>query len=52
MLSLIPRKVNARVWWHRAELTGRHPASCNGRYIAFTPAPLRRGFYMNFVRYE
>ncbi|EEW9232869.1 TPA: hypothetical protein HNC25_17015 [Escherichia coli] len=45
MISLMIVSENTRVWWHQAELTGRHPAPCNERYIALLSSPSPEGLF-------
>ncbi len=47
MISLMIVSENTRVWWHLAELTGRHPASCCIQRLGIYPgSSSQEPFYM------
>ncbi|ENY9524835.1 hypothetical protein ACNCQU_005033, partial [Escherichia coli] len=47
MISLMIVSENTRVWWHQAELTGRHPAPCSIQRLGIYPgSSSQEPFYM------
>ncbi|RNI81933.1 hypothetical protein EFV11_24955 [Escherichia coli] len=45
MISLMIVSENTRVWWHQAELTGRHPAPCKIVYTTTVKSPSPEGLF-------